>query len=441
VTGDKKHHLTAENAKERREKEKVLIMKTNFLSRFSALPACSVAAVSGRSATSAVQRFFQLLVACYLLLNSATLVAAAIPQWWITRGVINTNLPPDNYAAVNQGQLKHIAYQAFLELEEKLPGGAGDMLKENVIPDFFQFTNGHYAPVNGGQLKNVAKPFYDRLIEEGYAQSYPWTETKADDANFAMVNIGQVKHVFSFDLDNLNPNPPPQVDGDGDGLDDNWEKENFGNLTPEPDDDMDGDGIPNSQEQQDGTDPNEPDEDPENPLPPIASYGLIHWQPVNHELGDSDALYATWQVFVNDKGQAIATTAGQGVGVWTTAFAKGSVTQELDDYMCYNFNNEGQAILETSANEDDEGDGFVYQVWDFESGDFSSAPPINSPPSLLPDDLEVVYSMDVIIDQIICEGSVEEKTSLLGINDQGNLAGTTVFQWRVKYHTYYYDQV
>jgi hypothetical protein len=447
----------------------------------SALHPCSVAAVSGRSAMKGFRRFvvkpfqslvtshwsllFQLLVTCHscppnylamrrdcwrvLLITFFVLLItchlslssfAAVPQWWITRGVINTNLPVNNYAAVNQGQLKHIAYQAALELEDKLPGGMGYVV-EDLVSGFVVKTNSNYFPVNGGQLKNIAKPFYDRLIAEGYTNSYPWTQTTADDANYALVNIGQVKNVFSFDLDKWNPNQPPQVDSDEDGLDDNWETENFGNLTPEPDDDMDGDGIPNSQEQQDGTDPNEPDEDPENPLPPIASYGLIHWQPVNHELSDSDALYATWQVFVNDKGQAIATTAGQGVGVWTTAFAKGSVTAEFEDYMCNNFNNDGKAILESPANEGGEGDGFVYQVWDFESGDFTSAPPINSPPSLLPDDLEMVYSMDVIIDQIICEGSIEEKTSLLGINDPGSLAGTTVFQWRVKYHTYYYDQV
>ncbi|MBX7157163.1 MAG: alpha/beta hydrolase [Verrucomicrobiae bacterium] len=383
-----------------------------------------------------VKPFLLSLVTCHLLFSSG--VSAAVPQWWITRGVIDTNLAADNYGPVNVGQLKHVAYQAALELEEKLPNGAGDCLD---LVESFSKTNGNYAPVNAGQLKYVAKFFYDRLIAEGYTNSYPWTETKADDANFALINQGQLKFVFSFDLDKWKPKPPNWVDEDEDGLDDNWELENFGNLTPEPDDDMDGDGIPNSQEQQDGTDPNEPDEDPENPLPPMASYGLIHWQPVNHELGDSDSLYATWQVFVNDKGQAIATTAGQGVGVWTTAFAKGSVTAELEDYMCYNFNNNGKAILESPAEEGEEGDGFIYQVWDFESGDFTSAPPINSPPSLLPDDLEEVYSMDVIIDQIICEGNIEEKTSLLGINDPGSLAGTTVFQWRVKYHSYYYDQV
>ena len=71
------------------------------------------------SATSAVQW-------CLVFLFVSFVSAAAVPQWWITRGVINTNLAADNYGPVNVGQLKHVAYQAALELEEKLPNGAGD---------------------------------------------------------------------------------------------------------------------------------------------------------------------------------------------------------------------------------------------------------------------------------------------------------------------------
>jgi hypothetical protein len=47
----------------------------------------------------------------------------------------------------------------------------------------------------------------------------------------------------------------PIVDTDHDGLDDNWERQHFGNLTFGPKDDPDGDGFNNAREQSMGTDP------------------------------------------------------------------------------------------------------------------------------------------------------------------------------------------
>jgi hypothetical protein len=243
---------------------------------------------SALSASSAVKWCFLLLVTCHLLLNSGV---AAVPQWWITRGVINTNLPPDNYAAVNQGQLKHIAYQAALELEDKLPGGMGYVV-EDLVSGFVVKTNSNYFPVNGGQLKNIAKPFYDRLIEEGYAQSYPWTETTADDANYAMVNIGQVKNVFSFDLDNW---ISPEDDSDGDGLNDNWELLLWGDLDEQNgSDDADGDGQSNQQEQNNGTDPM----DPENGG---------HVEPGSYATIDTGFILPQWplRISINSKGEIV----------------------------------------------------------------------------------------------------------------------------------------
>ncbi|MEZ5406372.1 MAG: hypothetical protein R3F23_09505, partial [Verrucomicrobiia bacterium] len=208
---------------------------------------------------------------CFLLFTfhfSLSSGVAAVPQWWITRGVINTNLAADNYGPVNVGQLKHVAYQAALELEEKLPNGAGDCWD---LVESFSKTNGNYAPVNQGQLKYVAQFFYDRLIQEGYTNSYPWTETKADDANFALINQGQLKFVFSFDLDKW---LSPQVDSDEDGLDDGVEVVLWGDLDQQgADDDADGDGVSNGQEAQDGTDPLDPNPPP-NP-DDIPSYGVV----------------------------------------------------------------------------------------------------------------------------------------------------------------------
>ena len=58
------------------------------------------------------------------------------------------------------------------------------------------------------EVKQIAKVFYDRLAQAGYrgppltsGQIYPWSSATADDAAYATVNIGQLKRVFSFDLD------------------------------------------------------------------------------------------------------------------------------------------------------------------------------------------------------------------------------------------------
>ena len=61
-------------------------------------------------------------------------------------------------------------------------------------------TTNNYLVVNIGQVKFCASNFYARLIDEGYTNAYPWTETTADDNDYAVANIGQVKNVFNFDL-------------------------------------------------------------------------------------------------------------------------------------------------------------------------------------------------------------------------------------------------
>jgi len=45
---------------------------------------------------------------------------AEIPEWWIARGVVNTQLPPNDTAVANLGQLKHIAYQTWVEMTNQL---------------------------------------------------------------------------------------------------------------------------------------------------------------------------------------------------------------------------------------------------------------------------------------------------------------------------------
>ena len=132
-----------------------------------------------------------------LLLIALTAFPANYPSWWHAREVVLPNAAVTNdFAPVNQGQLKWFVTQARNELETKLPGGAGPAIA--TLAASFSPTN-NFRPVNAGQLKAVAKPFYDRLIAAGLTNSYPWTtNATADDRDFALVNQGQVKFVFSF---------------------------------------------------------------------------------------------------------------------------------------------------------------------------------------------------------------------------------------------------
>ncbi|MBI2513265.1 MAG: VCBS repeat-containing protein [Opitutae bacterium] len=143
----------------------------------------------------------------------------------------------NDYAAVNLGQVKNLAAKAVLEMNAKLPGGAGAEL--NALVASWQqappagVARNDYAAITHGQLKALAKKFYDRLAAAGYkgpplasGQAYPWTSTTADDTSFHPANIGQVKRLFSFipALGNRD------LDIDGDGMTNGWEVDH--NLDP-----------------------------------------------------------------------------------------------------------------------------------------------------------------------------------------------------------------
>ena len=82
--------------------------------------------------------------------------------------------------------------------KRSLPGGAGPSVQAMV--DTFTRSN-NFLGLSMGQVKNAAKPFYDRMKEKGVADTYPWTtNTTSDDVDYGAANIGQVKHIFSFDL-------------------------------------------------------------------------------------------------------------------------------------------------------------------------------------------------------------------------------------------------
>lgn len=196
-----------------------------------------------------------------ILLATLAVLAATGPSWWGAREVINTNDVANDFAPVTQGQLKHMAQQAWQELEESLPqfGGAGADVSNRVselVP------GGDFYPVNLGQLKYVAAPFYDRLMELEYTDQYPWTGA-AETNDFAPANIGQVKNVFAFDV---------TMDTDEDGMPDWWEERHFETLGRDGTGDWDGDGVSDADEWLGGTDPEDPD-DPPNVLGAITYSG------------------------------------------------------------------------------------------------------------------------------------------------------------------------
>lgn len=201
---------------------------------------------------------FSLSLLATLSLLPAAAAQAQAPDWWSDRGVLNTNQPND-YALINHGQLKTLAQNTFLEMDEL--GVAGTNLA--ALIETFSNTN-NYAPVNIGQLKNLAKPFYDCLYEfnwtnlictnampEGMTGCYPWSDEPSTN-NFALANIGQAKYLFSFNL---------WFDTDEDELPDLWELKHFGNLDKDASGDEDQDGLTNGQEFDWDLDPNLADTD------------------------------------------------------------------------------------------------------------------------------------------------------------------------------------
>lgn len=185
------------------------------------------------------------LAAAFLLgFSAAGLATADSPAWWALRDIQSTNSAQD-FAVANQGQAKWIATQAAAEFDTYLPGGAGSGVS-NLLTRFSSTNN--WLPLNLGQLKALAAPFYDRLaasgvtgaLPQGATGRYPWTTNNEDDADFAIANLGQLKYVFSFDLDRA-----LGLDRDEDDLPDWWEVQYFHDLSQSATGDPDGDGLQN----------------------------------------------------------------------------------------------------------------------------------------------------------------------------------------------------
>lgn len=151
------------------------------------------------------------------------------PAWWTASStrILKAGAAEDNYAMATVGQLKLVATKAKAYLDGKLPANAQKTAVEAKLAEFapdngVAFTpaeiEDNYRPLNLGQLKATAKPFYNwllsgghdtraKLIARGYPQNwpmtnpYPWDPATPVDQNYAPVTLGQLKLVFSFDLE------------------------------------------------------------------------------------------------------------------------------------------------------------------------------------------------------------------------------------------------
>jgi hypothetical protein len=187
-----------------------------------------------------------LVLACPLSLKAA-------PSWWQDYGVTNENSAND-YAAVNQGQLKNMAAKARDYFNAQLPGGAGQEIEDMVAAWDTSATatsdSLDYATVNLGQLKTVAHLFYKRLYQLGLAPEEPWAGGPNPASDYSMANIGQVKNLFDFTA-----YISSSYNTDNDQLPDAYETTVFGNWSQSGSGDFDGDGVSNVAEYLAGTSP------------------------------------------------------------------------------------------------------------------------------------------------------------------------------------------
>lgn len=142
-----------------------------------------------------------------LVMDTAREVTAAFaqgagPSWWYRRSVVLADGPTNDYAAVNQGQVKWMASQAHNEFANSASwnaGGTEETLIQQMISGFSPTNN--YLAASVGQVKAAARPFHDWLGARNGVTNYPWGAGGVTN-DYGVANIGQLKNAFDFSIEN-----------------------------------------------------------------------------------------------------------------------------------------------------------------------------------------------------------------------------------------------
>lgn len=128
--------------------------------------------------------------------------ADTAPAWWSTRNVIVPGATADDYALLNQGQVKQLVKAAAAEITAKLGSSSQTYWTAltNTISAWESSSSSadDYAAVSIGQLKSAALPCYQRLKDAGKISALPSWATQAGSDDYATANIGQAKALFAF---------------------------------------------------------------------------------------------------------------------------------------------------------------------------------------------------------------------------------------------------
>jgi hypothetical protein len=120
------------------------------------------------------------------------------PAWWTTQQVLKPNTDADDFAVINQGQLKALAAKAAAEMNARFSSSIGAGKAINALLAQWHLTTtpkDDYAVATTGQLKALAAPFYERL-----GMDLPWDGAIEPPDDYAAANIGQAKALFSFPI-------------------------------------------------------------------------------------------------------------------------------------------------------------------------------------------------------------------------------------------------
>ncbi len=153
--------------------------------------------------------------------SAACLVAsrgATMSQQVVTNaGVVTTNYVRNDNALVTEGQFKRFTEEAVNELNAHLTNGAGVTLNTMVSNWMVDYqTNGYSGTspkpsdltlITEGQTKTISHLIYGRLYAEGAIPELPYWSQSAGTNDAKIVNIGQLKTIFDFDVSNFAASP------------------------------------------------------------------------------------------------------------------------------------------------------------------------------------------------------------------------------------------